>query len=203
MRCGDPYFGQQQAFVLLPECEAGGRRIRECLCGGQPEYLYRAGLSGAESGQVGCRWPAPSQHYDAAAEPCQTGRAELCTGPAGLYGQERPLLRCAGLRGKPAGHQARTGSDRRRAEGSQKIPRQPAHLRGQVHHRPSGGTRRHRGQPCVHLLLPAEARLHGRSEGGAEEIRKFQGMPRDRHRHHHRRLFRPGYHWHRVCTEGK
>ena len=68
----------------------------------------------------------------------QTGRAELCTGPAGFYGQERPLLRCAGLRGKPAGHQARTGSDRRRTEGSQKIPRQPAHLRGQVHHRPSG-----------------------------------------------------------------
>ena len=60
-----------------------------------------------------------------------------------------------------------------------------------------------RGQPCIHLLLPAEARLHGRSEGGAEEIRQFQGMPRDRHRHHHRRLFRPGYHWHRVCTEGK
>ena len=84
-----------------------------------------------------------------------------------------------------------------------KLPRQPAHLRGQVHHRPSGGTRRRRGQPCVHLLLPAEARLHGRSEGGAEEIRQLQGMPRDRHRHHHRRLFRPGYHWHRVCTEGK
>ena len=42
-----------------------------------------------------------------------------------------------------------------------------------------------------------------RGEGGAEEIRQLQGMPRDRHRHHHRRLFRPGYHWHRVCTEGK
>lgn len=53
------------------------------------------------------------------------------------------------------------------------------------------------------ILLRPEARLHGRSEGGAEEIRQFQGMPRDKHRHHHRRLFRPGYHWHRVCTEGK
>ncbi len=36
------------------------------------------------------------------------------------------------------------------------------------------GTRRHRGQPCVHLVLPAEARLHGRSEGGSEKYGSFK-----------------------------
>jgi len=138
VRCCDPYFGQQQAVVLLPECTAGCRRIRECLRRGQPEHLHRAGLSGSEGSKVGRRRTDGPRHPDEAAEPCQAGGAELRAGPVGLHGEKRPLLRRAGLRGQSAGHQTGPGSNQRRAESGQKIPRKPAHLRGQVHHRPSG-----------------------------------------------------------------
>ena len=110
LRRGHPHLGQQQAFVLLPERKAGRRGLCKRLCGGQPEHLHRAGLSCAEGGQVGSRRPAAPQHRHAAAEPGQAGGAELCAGPAGLHGQKRPLLRCAGLRGQPAGHQTGAGS---------------------------------------------------------------------------------------------
>ena len=88
VRCCDPYFGQQQAVVLLPECTAGCRRIRECLRRGQPEHLHRAGLSGTEGSKVGRRRTDGPRHPDEAAEPCQAGGAELRAGPVGLHGEK-------------------------------------------------------------------------------------------------------------------
>ena len=203
MRCGDPYFGQQQAFVLLPECEAGGRRIRECLCGGQPEYLYRAGLSGAESGQVAADGLPPrniTMRLQSLAK-----RVELSFVLDRLDFMAKSG-RCSGVLAfgaKPAGHQARTGSDRRRAEGSQKNTA-AACPSAWASTSPTVWWNATTSRTALCSSPPASrSPAAWSSEGGAEEIRQLQGMPRDRHRHHHRRLFRPGYHWHRVCTEGK
>ncbi len=38
-------------------------------------------------------------------------------------------------------------------------------------------------------------------KAGLKKYGHFQGMLGNRHRHHHRRLLRPRYHRHRVCTE--
>ena len=61
----------------------------------------------------------------------------------------------------------------RGTESDEKVPWQPAHLRGQVHHRPAGRPGRHRHQHGVHLLLPAQARLHGGRESRPEKIRQI------------------------------
>ena len=56
-----------KAFVLLQNAKLAAGEFENVYVVDSQNICTGQELSGAESGQVGCRWPASPQHYDAAA----------------------------------------------------------------------------------------------------------------------------------------